>query len=99
MAVYLIKTKMDMKQKVVVHPMIVFWLGVLTGALLLGVIFLDRMMNMVEYQSAIYKAPKIQQQQIDPSKLNTPILPSPKSGLPQIKGIDPYSSSDPIPTP
>lgn len=41
------------------HPFVVFWLGVLTGALIVGFLFLYRTLNTSDYSSAVlkYKSP------------------------------------------
>lgn len=36
-----------------VHPFVIFWLGVLTGAIIVGLAFFYRVMSPQEYQSAI----------------------------------------------
>lgn len=38
-----------------VHPMIIFWLGLLTGALIVGFIFFYRAVNPANYESAILR--------------------------------------------
>ena len=37
------------------HPVIIFWLGVLTGALAVGFLFLSGVLHSQDYQSAILK--------------------------------------------
>jgi hypothetical protein len=37
------------------HPMVIFWLGMLTGALVVGFIFLYQMVNTEYYQTAIIR--------------------------------------------
>lgn len=37
------------------NPMMVFWLGLLTGALVVGFVFLYRLINTVDYQDALLK--------------------------------------------
>lgn len=37
------------------HPMVIFWLGVLTGALVLGFVFFYQAMQAEDYQSSILK--------------------------------------------
>lgn len=36
-----------------VHPMIIFWLGVLTGAVIIGLVFFYRFVLDTDYQSAV----------------------------------------------
>jgi glycerol-3-phosphate acyltransferase PlsY len=38
------------------HQVVVFWLGVLTGALVVGFAFFYGMLRMNQYQTAIYRA-------------------------------------------
>ncbi|MFA7685753.1 MAG: hypothetical protein WCX95_03050 [Candidatus Gracilibacteria bacterium] len=38
------------------HQVVVFWLGVLTGALVVGFAFFYGMLRMQQYQTAIYKS-------------------------------------------
>jgi len=38
------------------HQVVVFWLGVLTGALVVGFTFFYGMLRMQQYQTAIYRA-------------------------------------------
>ncbi len=38
-----------------VNPMVVFWLGVLTGALVVGFIFLYNVLNSTDYNNALLK--------------------------------------------
>lgn len=38
-----------------VHPMVVFWIGVLTGALVVGFVFLYQSLNNDDYKSALLK--------------------------------------------
>ena len=38
-----------------IHPLVVFWLGLLTGAILVGLLFFYRAMNNADYESAILR--------------------------------------------
>ncbi len=38
-----------------VHPMVIFWLGLLTGAILVGLVFFYRVLEPVGYESAVIK--------------------------------------------
>ena len=38
-----------------VHPMVVFWLGLLTGAIVVGLVFFYRVLQPVDYESAILR--------------------------------------------
>lgn len=38
------------------HQAVVFWLGILTGALVVGFAFFYGMMKMQQYQTAVYRA-------------------------------------------
>ncbi len=41
------------------HPMVVFWLGVLTGAVVIGLIFFYGALRATDYQSAVLKLQKV----------------------------------------
>ena len=47
------------------HPLVIFWIGVLTGALAVGLVFFYRTLSAVDYESAIlrsqYSTPTYQQ--------------------------------------
>ncbi len=68
-----------------VHPLVIFWLGVLTGAVLVGLAFFYRVLTPTDYESSLirdynrYSVPKIENQIGDP---NGSI-------------VDPYSIGDP----
>lgn len=38
-----------------VHPFIIFWLGLLTGALIVGFVFLYQALNSADYSNALLK--------------------------------------------
>ena len=38
-----------------IHPMIIFWLGLLTGALIVGFVFFYRAVNPGDYESAVLR--------------------------------------------
>lgn len=40
-----------------VHPFIIFWIGVLTGALVVGLVFLYNFLNSEDYTSALLRMP------------------------------------------
>jgi len=40
------------------HPMVIFWLGVLTGAVVIGLIFFYGALRATDYQSAVLKLQK-----------------------------------------
>lgn len=42
-----------------VHPLVVFWLGLLTGAIIVGLMFFYRMMDAAEYQSALLRSTRL----------------------------------------
>lgn len=50
-----------------VHPVVVFWLGVLTGAVLVALVFGYKMLDAVEYQNRVlrYTAPTMSTYSID----------------------------------
>ena len=49
---YLTKTKMaDSKM----HPMVIFWLGVLTGSIAVGLVFFYRVLPAVQLQDSFYQ--------------------------------------------
>jgi hypothetical protein len=53
------------KGAVSLHPLAIFWIGVLTGALIVGLAFFYRTLSAVDYESAIlryqYSTPTYQQ--------------------------------------
>lgn len=42
------------------HQVVVFWLGVLTGALIVGFAFFYGMLRLQQYQTAVYRATLLQ---------------------------------------
>ena len=83
------KTKMKMSRKLVIHPMIIFWLGVLTGAVVLGMVFLERVLRMVDYQAALYKySPKVYELQLDK-------VPKSMTQAPKVESQDKMKKFDP----
>mgnify|MGYP001618604978 FL=1 len=71
-----------------VHPMVIFWLGLLTGAILVGLVFFYRVLQPVGYESAVIKgktnisAPKNVNVKATQSKkaTSTKSLPDPLGG-------------------
>ncbi len=68
------------------HPMVIFWMGILTGALIVGLVFFYRFLNPAQYETAILKnmAPmKTRTLQIQPKmapkSLNA--FPTPPGGM------------------
>ncbi len=47
--------KNSMSQSMQLHPMFTFWLGLLTGALIVGLVFFYRVLNPSDYESAVLK--------------------------------------------
>lgn len=45
----------SLKKNLQVHPMIIFWLGLLTGAIIVSLIFFYRTMNSADYESALLR--------------------------------------------
>lgn len=39
-----------------VHPLVIFWLGLLTGAIIVGLVFFYRVLSPVGYESAVLKS-------------------------------------------
>ncbi len=64
------------------HPMVIFWLGVITGALVVGLLFLQQFMNSADYQSAVLnKGTTLQNQQLQTTpKTTVPTTPSANIG-------------------
>lgn len=51
------------------NPLVIFWLGLLTGALVVGLVFLYRFMSLTEFQTSVLNVrPSLQLSQ--PSKVN-----------------------------
>lgn len=42
-----------------IHPLVIFWLGLLTGALVVGLMFFYRVMNAADYESALLRSTKL----------------------------------------
>lgn len=42
-----------------IHPVVIFWLGLLTGALIVGLVFFYRFLTPAEYESSLFRVPKI----------------------------------------
>lgn len=55
------------------HPLVLFWIGVLTGAIIVSLIFAYRYLNTTEYKSAALKSPTYYKTQtIQPKKTTKP---------------------------
>ena len=39
-----------------VHPMVVFWLGLLTGAVLVGLVFFYKALEPADYESSLFRS-------------------------------------------
>lgn len=77
-----------------VHPMVIFWLGLLTGAILVGLIFFYRALSPGDYQSSFYK--NWNSASFDkPPVMGSYKLPSNnfRAGKDMIKGISPHGSA------
>ncbi|PJC37370.1 hypothetical protein CO046_00800 [Candidatus Peregrinibacteria bacterium CG_4_9_14_0_2_um_filter_53_11] len=51
-----------------VHPLVIFWLGLLTGALVVGFFFLYRALNSTEYRNALLSYPTYYKTLTSPTK-------------------------------
>lgn len=72
-----------------VHPMVLFWLGLLTGAILVGLLFFYKMLSPVDYQSAISKGSlkNLNKGMVIETQL--------KGGIDAVSGIAPHGSVAP----
>lgn len=67
-----------------IHPMVIFWLGLLTGAVIVGLTFFYRVLQPVDIESAVlrnnrsYSVPQI---------------------VPQVNSVNPNKNLNTIPTP
>ncbi|MBI4235222.1 hypothetical protein HY604_02895 [Candidatus Peregrinibacteria bacterium] len=66
-----------------VHPMVVFWLGLLTGAVIVSLIFLYRILVPVDFESSILRNPKVPKNLYNNRFLEQQIFPSPTPNLEQ----------------
>lgn len=73
-----------------VHPMIVFWLGLLTGALAVGLLFFYRTMNPANFQSALLRSTTLD--------TRSTTLTSPTYTSPTATYTEPTTSLYPTPT-
>lgn len=67
-----------------IHPMVVFWLGLLTGALIVGLAFFYRVLNPTDFESALLRATQLNTRattQIAPTTRSLNVLTSPTSDL------------------
>lgn len=74
------------------HPVVIFWLGVLTGVIIVGIIFLYKALQASDYTSALLKMPTIRTSiQTKPSKtaIGDPGGYMPTGGAGQISIGDP----------
>ena len=39
-----------------VHPMVLFWLGLLTGAVLVGLVFFSKSLEPADYESSLFRS-------------------------------------------
>lgn len=66
-----------------IHPMVIFWLGLLTGALIVGLVFFYRVLNPADYESAILKKFNLSKPattQVAPKAKNLNAFPTPQGG-------------------
>lgn len=75
------------------HPFVIFWLGVLTGAIIVGLAFFYRVMAPQDYQSAI-TSPYSRSY-----NFTKPLYTVPSTTIPSItitpNMVDPYAIGDP----
>lgn len=79
------------------HPMVIFWVGVLTGSLLVGLVFLYKAVNGPDYKSAALQGTNVQQSQVQ-KKVPTPTNlfkqnPTDKKLTPSDKKVAPTTSA------
>lgn len=46
---------MQKVQKIEAHPMVIFWLGVLTGAIVIGLVFFYRLLSPADFESSLLR--------------------------------------------
>lgn len=46
---------MQKRQHIEAHPMVIFWLGVLTGAIVVGLVFFYRILSPVDFESSLLR--------------------------------------------
>lgn len=82
------------------HPMIIFWIGLLTGALVVGLIFLYRFMNPGQFESSLFRSYTVPQTTISPTRIISPTTTiSPTQTISPTTTISPIElNSFPTPT-
>lgn len=63
-----------------VHPMVIFWLGLLTGAVVVSLIFLYKVMIPADFESSIFRNPKVPKN-FDNRYLEQQIMPTPTPSI------------------
>ena len=46
---------MQKRQYIEAHPMVIFWLGVLTGAIVVGLVFFYRILSPTDFESSLLR--------------------------------------------
>ncbi len=46
---------MQKRQYIEAHPMVIFWLGLLTGAIVVGLVFFYRMLSPADFESSLLR--------------------------------------------
>lgn len=70
---------MQKRQHIEAHPMVIFWLGVLTGAIVVGLVFFYRLLSPADFESSLlkyyyspYKYSTLDTSKIVPYSIGTP---------------------------
>lgn len=64
------------------HPMVIFWLGLLTGAVIVSLVFLYRVLSPTDFESSTLRNPKVPKN-FDNRNLQQEIMPTPVPTVPQ----------------
>ncbi|MDA1060932.1 MAG: hypothetical protein O3B47_04020 [bacterium] len=85
------------KSETSVHPMIIFWLGLLTGAVLVGLVFSYKSMNPQDLESYLlrYTIPTYDSYRLYDSRSYTDTTSETSIGTPPGGDINPYSIGTP----
>lgn len=81
------------KELLKTHPVIIFWIGLLTGALIVGLVFLYKFMNPTQLESSLFRSPvlpstsRIQSAPpISPTTINSTVSPLKLNAFPTPPG-------------
>lgn len=76
------------------HPMVIFWLGLITGAVIVSLVFLYKVLSPTDFESSIFRNPKVPRN-FENKYLEQQIMPTPVPHIDQ--QINPKTMPTPVP--